>query len=173
MFDHRVCMYGADEALVAGAAPFLSEGVNNSEAALAVTSRHNISLLRRRLGRAAGGVQFVENASWHGSPVAALGAFNEFCTAALEQGSVWMRILAEVSWGHQPAGGVRSWMRLEALLNVVLAHQPVSMLCLCDERSVQPRLRRQLMLMHPESVGLDQPGQALATSDPRALLLEP
>lgn len=171
MFDHRLMTYSSDEELLATAAPFLSHASEHSEAALAITTKRNISLLQRRMGRAADGVQFVERSSWHRSPLAALNAYEEFCAARLEQGAVWVRILAEMGWAHRSASEARRWLRLESLLNVAFTHQPVSMLCVCESGSLHPRIGPQLSLRHPDAIKDRQHAEGPHRADLRALLL--
>src|SRR5260370_312402 len=50
MLDHRAVLYESDAAFAAATVPFLSEAIDNSEAALAVTSARNIELLQREVG---------------------------------------------------------------------------------------------------------------------------
>lgn len=172
MLDHRLSMYGSDEELVAAAAPFLSRAVEHQEPALAVTTRRNISLLRRGVGDAVDAIRFVESSSWHTSPLAALDDLEEFCATAFEQRAAWARVVVQLAWAQWPASAARSWIRLESLLNVAFAHSPVSILCVCDTRSLNTRIERQLSLTHPETSAPGDPAQSPACTDPRAFLLE-
>lgn len=172
MLDHRLLMFDSDEELVGAAAPFLARAAAHPEAALAVTTKRNISLLRRGIGDAADAIQFVESSTWPRSPLAALDDLEEFCANALEQRAAWVRIVAQLAWVQRPASLARSWIRLESLLNVAFAHLPVSILCACDTRSLNPRIERQLSLAHPGSTRHGEPAQSPAHADSRAFLLE-
>jgi transcriptional regulator with XRE-family HTH domain len=171
MCDHRLLTYRTDEELVAGAAPFLSDALEQSGAALSVTSKRNTSLLRQALGGAADGVQFAESPGWYSSPLAALNAYEEFCTTMLDKGAAWVRIVAEVSWADRSPAAARPWIRLEALLNLALANLPVSILCVSDARSVRPTIARLLSVTHPDQTAL-RGARAPCETDPRAFLIE-
>lgn len=153
MFDHRLSVYGSDEELVTEASSWLSPAPAPSEAVLVVVSPRNIALLRRQVGSEARKVRFADSSKWYSTPAAALRAYEEFCTTSVEQGAVWVRIIAEVSWMGRPGASPRPWIRLDSLLNLVLAQRPVSMLCLCDKSSLRGRLERQLREVHPEPTG--------------------
>jgi transcriptional regulator with XRE-family HTH domain len=172
MFDHRLLTYDSDEELVAAGAPFLRQASDRSEAALAVTSKRNISHLRRHMGDAADDVRFVERSRWYSSPLAALAAYEEFCAGRLEQGATWVRIVADPGWPQRPPSAARPWIRFESLLNLVFAHWPVSIWCVYDARSLEPRIRRSLSLAHAHVRRSGESAQAPPDSDPRAVLLE-
>jgi transcriptional regulator with XRE-family HTH domain len=149
MFDHQALLFRTDEELVDVAGGFLSDGAARSEAALAVTTRSNIRLLRRALGPAADHVEFFEAADWYESPRKALAAYREYTEAKLRGGALWVRIAGEPIWANRSAAEVRLWTRYESLLNLAFASWPVSLRCLYDERSVRPRLLEQAPVTHP------------------------
>jgi transcriptional regulator with XRE-family HTH domain len=171
MFDHRLLVYGSEEELVAGAAPFLARAFDHSEAALAVISKRNISLLLRAIGRGAAAVRVAESSGWHTSPLAALNAYEEFCATSLGQGAAWVRIVAEVDWAHVSPSAARPWIRFESLLNLVFANLPVSILCVCDAGSLGPAIGRQLSVTHPGETPPASPAHVSSDIDPRAFLL--
>ena len=172
MCDHRLLGYRSDEELVEGVAPFLSDAVEQSGAALAVTSKRNASLLRQAVGRAAGGIRFVESSGWPASPLAALNAYEKFCATTLDTGAAWVRIVAELGWADRSPSAVRPWIRLESLLNLAFANRPVSILCVCDTRSLRPMMGRLLSVAHRDQTALGNGERASAKTDPRAFLLE-
>jgi transcriptional regulator with XRE-family HTH domain len=171
MFDHRLLVYSSEEELLAAAAPFLAAAAEPSEAALAIVSKRNISLLRRGVGRAGAGVRFAESSGWYSSPLAALNAYEEFCATSLEQGAAWVRIVAELGWAHRSPSATRPWIRFESLLDLVFANLPVSILCVCDAASLRPTVGRQLSVMHADESPSASPGRVSSDTDPVAFLL--
>jgi len=154
MLEHRVLLYETDQEFLDVAGPFLAEGVERGEAALAVTSPANIDLLSEHLGGAATGVEFHGAADWYRSPGAALEAYRAFANAKLAEGAPWVRVIGEP--GPAWSGGsdaVRLWTRYESLVNLVFAAWPVSIVCAYDERSMEPEIMRQARATHPHSLG--------------------
>ncbi|MBV8217795.1 MAG: MEDS domain-containing protein [Solirubrobacterales bacterium] len=172
MCEHQLLTYRTDEELVARAAPFLSDALEQSGAALAVASKRTLSPLRQAVGRAADGVQFADSSRWHTSPLAALNAYENFCATTLDEGAAWVRILAEVSWADRSPAAARPWVRLEFLLNFAFANMPVSILCVCDARSLRPTIGRLLSATHPNQNERRSGAPASFDHDPRVFLLE-
>jgi transcriptional regulator with XRE-family HTH domain len=173
MLDHKALVYGADDELADTAGPFLKEGVERSEAVLAITTRQNLELLRERLGPAAQSVEFVESTTWLTTPVAALDGFRAFSTASLEGGVPWVRILGEPIWAGRSEAEVHSWTRFESLLNLVFASWPMTVLCPYDERSAEPEIVRQARLTHPHTIGRGSTPSSSDYTDPGGFVLEP
>jgi transcriptional regulator with XRE-family HTH domain len=172
MCEHRLLRYRNEQELVSGVAPFLSDAVEQSGAALAVTKERNISLLRQAVGGAADSVQFVECSDWPSSPLAALNAYEEYCMTTLSDGVAWVRIVAELTWAGRSPAAARPWVRLESMLNLSLATLPVSILCVCDARSLRPPIERLLSVTHPGQTAPRGGAWASSGTDPRAFLLE-
>jgi transcriptional regulator with XRE-family HTH domain len=160
MLDHKALLYSAADELTDTAGPFLEEGVECSEAVLALTTKENFELLRKQLGPAAPRVDFIESAAWYTSPTSVLDRFKAFSSAKLEEGAPWIRILGEPVWVGRSDEEIRLWTRYESLLNLVFAAWPMTILCPYDERSVAPEIARQACLTHPHTIG----GEASAGS---------
>ena len=170
--DHRLLRYRSDDELLATVAPFLAGASQHSEGALAVTSERTSGLLRRALGDAAEGVRFGKSSSWHASPMAALHAYEEFCASRLAEGAPWVRIVAEQRWTQLAVSEARAWIRLEALLSLVLVSLPVSLLCICEDGSPPPAVDRSLSIVHSHVINPGAAPQEDSHVDPRSLLLE-
>ncbi len=173
MLDHKALLYGADDELVETAGRFLEEGVERSEAVLALTTKENIELLRGQLGPAARRVEFVESAAWLTTPASALDSFKKFSSGKLEAGAPWIRILGEPIWAGRSDVEIRQWTRFESLFNLVFADWPMTAVCPYDERSVQPEIVRQARLTHPHTI--EHGGTAVSADypGPGGLILEP
>jgi transcriptional regulator with XRE-family HTH domain len=153
MLDHSAFPYRTEDQFGKTMGSFLAEGVERSEAILAVTTLPNIELLREHLGNAAGSVEFADSRGFLSTPIVALEAFRIFSEASLERGARWVRILGEPRWTDRSDAEVRLWTRLESLFNLVFAASPLTLVCPYDERSVAPEIVRQAHLTHPHTVG--------------------
>jgi hypothetical protein len=173
MLDHRALLYGAEEELVNTAGPFLEQGVERSEAVLALTTKENIELLRAELGPAARRVEFVESAVWLTTPASVLDSFKSFSSDKLKAGAPWVRILGEPIWVGRSDEEVRLWTRFESLFNLVLADWPMTAICPYDERSVQPDIVRQARLTHPHTIERESPAGGADYPGPSGFILGP
>ena len=172
MLEHSAFTYGTDDQFRTTVGTFLGEGVERSEASLAVTTGANIELLREHLGKEARGVEFVDASGWYSSPVAALEGYRSFIDAKLEHGAAWVRIVGEPIWAGRSGAEVRDWTRYESLLNLVFASSPVTVVCPYDERSVDPEIVRQAHLTHPQRVDDSGVSNSLDYTDPGRFALE-
>jgi transcriptional regulator with XRE-family HTH domain len=152
MLEHRALLYSTEDEFLNTAVPYMADGVDRSEAVLAVTTKPNSELLRERLGADAGGAEFAESAVWYRSPAGALESYRAFATAELEAGRPWVRIVGEPVWAGRSEDEIRLWTRYESLLNLYFAAWPVSIVCPYDERSLPPEISRHAHLTHPQTI---------------------
>jgi transcriptional regulator with XRE-family HTH domain len=171
MLEHSVFPYRTDDQFQATIGSFLAEGLERSEATLAVTTGANIELLREHLGKDARSVEFIESTGFLKTPAAALEAFMSFSEASLERGATWVRIVGEPLWERSDAD-VRLWTRFESLCNLVFVASPLTVSCPYDERSVAPEIVRQAHLTHPHAMGHGGISQNPDYTDPGRFALE-
>jgi transcriptional regulator with XRE-family HTH domain len=148
MLEHHALLHASDDEFVQRAGPFLAEGVERSEATLAVTTPARIELLRDRLGAGASEVAFSEARSWYTTPTAALAAYREFIDEKLGSGAGWVRILGEPVWSGRSDAEVALWARYESLLNLEFAALPVTVACPYDTAALPPGIVRQAHATH-------------------------
>jgi transcriptional regulator with XRE-family HTH domain len=153
MLEHSAFPYCTDDQFSSTVGSFIAEGIERSEAILAVTSGPNIELLHAQLGRSARSVEFVDSSAFYSTPVAALEALRDFSAAKLEGGAAWIRVVGEPVWAVDSSAEVRLWTRYESLFNLYFAGSPLSAVCPYDERSVAPAIVNQALLTHPHTVG--------------------
>jgi transcriptional regulator with XRE-family HTH domain len=153
MLEHSAFRYCADDQFQATMGAFLAEGIERSEAMLAVTTAPNIELLREHLGKDARNVEFIEASGFYSTPGAALEAFGAFSEAQLGRGAAWVRIVGEPVWTGRSEDEVRLWTRYESLFNLVFAATPLSVVCPYDERLLTPEVVMQAHVTHPFMVG--------------------
>jgi transcriptional regulator with XRE-family HTH domain len=173
MLEHSAFCYGTDDQFRTTLEPFLAEGIERSEAMLAVTTAGNIELLHERFGKDAKNVEFVDASTWYTTPVAALDGYKAFTDAKLRHGAAWVRIIGEPLWAGRSDSEVRSWTRYESLLNLVFSAYPVSIICPYDERSVAPDIIAQAHLTHPHTLGERGIAHSPDYTDPGRFTLEP
>jgi transcriptional regulator with XRE-family HTH domain len=173
MLEHSAFPYRTDDQFRTTMEPFLTEGIERSEALLAVTAAANIELLREHLGKDARRVEFVDASGWYSTPIAALEAYRAFTDAKLKRGARWVRIVGEAVWAGRSNAEVRLWTRYESLLNLVFSAYPLTLICPYDERSVAPRIVRQARLTHPHTVGDRGISNSAEYADPERYALEP
>ena len=152
MLEHSAFPYRSDDQFRTTMGRFLAEGIERSEALIAVTTAANIELLREHLGTDARRVEFVDASGLYSTPSAALDAYQAFFEAKLERGAPWVRVLGEPVWTGRSDPEVRAWTRYEALFNLVFAGSPLTVVCPYDERSAAPEIMRQAQLTHPNTV---------------------
>jgi hypothetical protein len=152
MLVHSAFRYDTDDQFQTVIGPFLAEGIERSEALLAVTTGANIELLRDHLGKDARSVEFVDASAFYTTPVAALDGYRCFSERQLERGAAWVRLVGEPVWVGRSDAEVRLWTRYESLFNLAFAATPLTIVCPYDERSVAPEIVRQSQLTHPHKV---------------------
>jgi hypothetical protein len=172
MLDHSAFCYRAEDQFQRTMGSFLAEGIERSEAILAVTTGPNIELLREHLGGAARSVEFVDSSSFLTTPTAALDAFRAFTEDNLGRGAPWVRILGEPRWAGRSDFEVRVWTRFESLLNLVLGASPLTAVCPYDVRSVAPEIVTQAHHTHPNTIDERGTSQNPHYADPASFALE-
>jgi transcriptional regulator with XRE-family HTH domain len=173
MLNHSAFHYDADDQFATTMGPFLAEGIERSEATLAVTTPRNIELLRAHLGNDARSVEFIDSSSFYGTPTATLEAYRAFTEAGLERGARWVRVVGEPTWADRSDVEVGLWTRYESLFNLVFAASPMTVVCPYDARSVAPEILSQAHLTHPHVLGDRGISHGPEDSDPGLFALTP
>jgi transcriptional regulator with XRE-family HTH domain len=173
MLTHSAFFYHTDDQFRTTMGPFLAEGIERSEAIIAVTTPPNIELLRDHLGQEERGVEFVDSGPFLNTPTATLEAFAAFAESALKRGASWVRVLGEPRWAKRSDTDVRLWTRFESLFNLVFAASPMTVVCPYDERSVAPEILSQARLTHPYTVSEHGTSPSPDYADPRRFTLQP
>jgi hypothetical protein len=172
LFEHQVLIYGSDEEFLAGATPFLDEGIEQSNRLLAITTEAKTALLRSELGERGGYVEFADWAEWYRSPQNALRRYGELVKEQVTAGAVWIRVVAEAAWAGETDADVTAWNRYESLVNLALASSPATILCTYDERSFSPSALADAHCTHPEIVSGNDATPSASYRRPEDLLLD-
>ncbi len=170
--EHSVFAYRADAEFRTTMGSFLADGLERSEAMLAVTTGPNIELLREHLGRDARSVEFLDASGFYSTPIAALEAYAAFVQAALERGAPWVRVVGEPIWAGRSDAEVRIWTRYESVFNLVFAASPLTIVCPYDERSVAAEIVAHAHHTHRTTVGDGGVSQCPDYTDPARAVLE-
>jgi transcriptional regulator with XRE-family HTH domain len=147
---HRALIYGSEAEFVDATAPFVTAGIEQSDAVLVVTAPARIRRLRGALGGDAKRVSFRESAAWYSSPPAALDRYREFLEERVREGAPWVRIIGEPVWASRSTGEIRAWARYESMLNISLAGSPATILCPYDADSLAQGIVTEARCTHPE-----------------------
>jgi transcriptional regulator with XRE-family HTH domain len=173
VLNHMALLYQGDDEFARTVEPFVTEGVERSEAVMVVTTPANIELVRRSLGRSERRVDFVDSATWYQAPSVTLSAYRHYVAAKLDGGAPWIRVVGEPAWTGKTPTEARQWGRYESRINLAFASWPVTVLCPYDERSLQPKVLRQARATHPETVVDGTPSVCPDYVDPGGFVLEP
>ncbi|MFC4053358.1 anti-sigma factor RsbA family regulatory protein [Actinomadura syzygii] len=149
-FTHRVLPYDGPGQLLAGAVPFLLDGVDAGDRVLAVSRPDRESLLRDALGPAAEGIEFADAATWYEHPSRTLAD----CLSDADD-TAWrgrrLRVLGDPVWARRSRLEVVEWQRVEAVLNVAFRGTGAALLC-PYEASLPAGVVAAARRTHPETV---------------------
>lgn len=123
-FAHQLLPYDGAESFLAGAVPFVREGLGGGERVVVVTGVANQELLRVALDGDAEGVEFVEAGAFYGHPARTLA---DGLAMAREGGR--LRLVGEPVWKGLGPLEVAEWVRVEALVNVAFEGSWATILC--------------------------------------------
>jgi anti-sigma regulatory factor (Ser/Thr protein kinase) len=129
-FAHDALFFGADDELIAAAAPFLRAGLDADEAVLLACSDRNLELLTDALGWDPR-VGLLPHSRIYDRPAAAIAAFQRIVHDQLDSGARRIRVLGEVKFGHTESEWLE-WNRYEAVVNRALVGYPLWTVCLYD-----------------------------------------
>jgi len=148
-FEHRVLPYGSDEEFLRCAVPFLTEGSDRSEGLLAVMPKSGMKLLGDALDGRSADIELVDAADWYRSPRAALDRYRRFMSERLGAGATWIRIMGEIPLLGRSPEQIAAWTRYEAIINLLFASSPATIVCSYDTRSLPADVVNHAGATHP------------------------
>jgi anti-sigma regulatory factor (Ser/Thr protein kinase) len=151
-FIHQVLLYESPQQFLAGAAPFIRDGLDRGEPILAVTTQSNSSLLRDSLGGLVHGVEFVDQAAWYDTPGRALAACHRYLREHIDNHER-VRLIGEPIWTGRDALETVEWKRFEAIVNVAFARSRAWMLCSYDSSVLPAEVVADARRFHPQLSG--------------------
>ncbi|MGA8417679.1 MAG: MEDS domain-containing protein [Candidatus Dormiibacterota bacterium] len=171
LLGHKAFIYSSDDEFLASAVPFLAEGIERSEAVLAVPAAWQLDLLRDALGDAAHHVEFLESAEWYESLRGASRGYLDFVRDRFVNGASWIRILGEATWLGRAEAPAAEWFRYESMINISLASAPATIVCTYDARSLSDDVLMDARRTHPEVLAADQVATSLEYQPPEDFIL--
>src|SRR6185312_14743775 len=100
---HEALVYSAKDELVAGAVPFMRQGLTRGDDLLVVLRDEGRTVLQRALGADAARIDFADAAAWYRSPEHAFERYSRYVGERLARGAHRIRVVAEVIWPESSA----------------------------------------------------------------------
>ncbi|MGZ4278268.1 MAG: anti-sigma factor RsbA family regulatory protein [Solirubrobacteraceae bacterium] len=146
-FHHRALLYTDDDQYLAGALPFLHEGLEAGDAMLVAVGPAKARLLRGELGAAAGEIRFADMLELGRNPARIIPAWQELVDARDGRG---VRGIGEPIWPDRAADELAESQRHEMLLNVAFAQTPdFELLCPYDTARLPEGVIEEAHRSHP------------------------
>jgi anti-sigma regulatory factor (Ser/Thr protein kinase) len=130
---HEAFLYDSDETFVAAMRAHLQTGLSTGAHAFAVTTQHNLGLLRESLGGDFDTVQGIDREEWYEHPARVLAGFDRVVRDAENAGASSVYAIGEVRFGTTPREWDR-WTAYEAMIDRALADRKLHVVCPYDER---------------------------------------
>jgi anti-sigma regulatory factor (Ser/Thr protein kinase) len=146
---HQALLYASTEQFLATAMPFVTAGLRNGDAIVAVTTDRNAALLRERLGVDATSVSFVAASGWYDAPGRALAAYYELVDEMTSRHG-YLRVVADAAWNAADPLEISGWTRYESMVNVAFASSPTWIVCAYDQSALPAAVVEGARLTHPE-----------------------
>jgi anti-sigma regulatory factor (Ser/Thr protein kinase) len=159
-FQHEALFYTDDQDFLAGALPFVREGVARGEAVLVALPGERLTLLRDRLGATADDVDFLDMAVVGRNPGRIIPIWQAFVDEHPGRG---VRGLGEPAWPGRSEPELCECQRHEALLNVAFdAGRSWRLMCPYDTSRLSEDHVRRAAQTHPVVIqhGLPLPSPA-------------
>jgi anti-sigma regulatory factor (Ser/Thr protein kinase) len=131
---HDAFLYDCDDAFVAQMHAHLDAGLQAGAHVVAVTTRHNIGLLRESLGADGGDVVvYIDREEWYRHPPTVLAGFDRVLRDAEAAGAPSVYAIGEVRFGATPREWDR-WTTYEATVDRAFAGRRLEVICPYDKR---------------------------------------
>jgi transcriptional regulator with XRE-family HTH domain len=173
LFEHRLLPYASDDDLLSTAVPYLAEGIDRSDALLAVMPKARNGLIRDNLDGASPQVEFVDAADWYTSPGAALDRYRVFLKERLDAGAVWIRIVGELPVVGRTRAEIAAWTRYESIVNLAFATAPATIMCTYDTQALPRGVVADAHRAHPSIADGSRGTANPSFRDAEELLLAP
>jgi anti-sigma regulatory factor (Ser/Thr protein kinase) len=130
---HDAFLYDSDDSFVAQMSSHLQAGLGAGAHAVAITTQHNLGLLRDSLAADADSVSYVDRDEWYRHPANVLAGFERVVRDADAAGAPCVYAIGEVRFGTTPCEWDR-WTAYEATIDRALAGCKLQVICPYDER---------------------------------------
>jgi anti-sigma regulatory factor (Ser/Thr protein kinase) len=151
-FQHEALVYDGPDGFVAGALPFLREGVDAGEPMLVAVGAERIARLRDELGDAAATVEFVDMGELGRNPGRIIPAWQDFL-AERGDGHRAVRGIGEPIWAGRTPDELVECQLHESLLNIAFADaEDFRLLCPYDRTALDASVVHEACCSHPAVV---------------------
>ena len=130
---HDAFLYDSDDAFVAQTGAHLDAGLRTGAHAVAVTTQHNIGLLRESLDADAANVVYIDRDEWYRHPARVIAGFDRVLRDAAAAGAPAVYAIGEVRFGSTPREWDR-WTAYEATIDRAFADCRLEVICPYDVR---------------------------------------
>jgi anti-sigma regulatory factor (Ser/Thr protein kinase) len=130
---HDAFLYDSDASFVAETGAHLDAGLRAGAHAVAVTTQHNLGLLRESLGPHVGSVAYIDRDEWYQHPARVLAGFDRVLRDADAAGAPSVYAIGEVGFGTAPREWAR-WTAYEATIDRAFAGRRLEVICPYDVR---------------------------------------
>jgi anti-sigma regulatory factor (Ser/Thr protein kinase) len=159
-FDHEALLYEGTDGFLAGAVPFLREGLERGEAMLVAVSAERIEALRDELGPGADEIRFVDMAELGINPGRIIPAWASF--VAQRPPGTALRGIGEPIWAARTPSELVECQLHESLLNLAFADvDDFRLLCPYDVSALDESVIHEARCSHPivVSAGVREPSR--------------
>ena len=147
---HEALVYSSTDEFVAGALPFVQQGLVRGDHVLVVLREAGRTVLQQALGRDAAQLEFADAIAWYQSPEHAFQRYSRYIDDNLERGVPRVRVVAEVIWPQSSATSeIAGWKRYEARISVAMAPVPVSFICAYNSQELPAGIVTDARRTHP------------------------
>jgi anti-sigma regulatory factor (Ser/Thr protein kinase) len=148
-FSHEALLYSNTDEFLAGALPFIKEGLAAGEAVMVVELQEKIELLRAHLGADAEDVQFADMAKVGANPALIIPAWRDFVNQNRLEGRR-MRGIGEPIYPARRPAELLECQRHEELLNRAFdGGEPWRLLCPYDTSALSESVLEEALRSHP------------------------
>lgn len=130
---HDAFLYDCDDTFVAEAHAHLDAGLRAGAHAVAVTTPHNLGLLRESFGDGANKVVYLDRDEWYHHPARVLAGFDRVLRDAEAAGAPSVYAIGEVHFGTTQRDWDR-WTTYEAMIDRAFAGRKLEVICPYDRR---------------------------------------
>ena len=148
-FRHEALFYSGEDAFLAGALPFIREGLEAGEPTMVAVDGDRIDLLKSHLNGSADAITFADMRELGRNPALIIPAWRDF-VAVNATGGRRVRGIGEAIWAERTRPELVECEHHESLVNLAFADRPeLWLLCSYDAETLRPSVLRRAAHSHP------------------------